>query len=208
MVADRSYGAGRTEPGARHASPVVQSPTASRTKIVPIRACARCDHVDDVFHLTMVGRVWLCGDCHGRLRYPESTDEPFVSSAALSAAELRRIDATLRWLGTAARFVVYAALVLWSLSSPLVAAALLGLFIADAGSWVVQAWFDAHFHRGAVTSEAVLFSITFVVMLECGAFTLPTDFSARSVAVGVAGAVLAVKGMRLWWKLNFRSAGW
>lgn len=181
-------------------------PTATdRKHIVPVRACARCDVIDDVFHLTIVGRAWLCRACHRGLRYPEgraarADDGPSVD------ARLRRIDGALRWGGIAARIVGYVAFLAFAHRYPIAQNLLLGVFAADAFGWVLHAWWDARFHGKAVTVEAVLYTILYIAMDAGGLFDLPLDVPSRFLAGGAAALTLGAWWLRFWCALRIAPA--
>lgn len=182
-----------------------------RATVIPVRECSKCGAVDDVFHLTMVNHVWLCQPCHGSLAFPgtqipgedvECDSDPELQRLADEAEFLRRADAALRWAKAAFRVVAYGALLLLAWKYPVFDSILLGLFIADAISWVAMAWFDARFHWHAVTAEAVLYTVLFVVLQWCGVFDLPDDRVARVLAGSSAAGLFCLRGMVFWHKLK------
>ncbi len=191
-------------------APTTMPPSRERksTRVVPVRACSRCTVVDDVFHLTMVGRHWLCRECHRGLSYPgvgvgaPPPEDPEPTDAQAAREELRRIDRMLRWGGFALKVAFYVALLVLTSRHPLAEHVLFGFFVADTIGWVVHAWFDARFHGHLVTSEAVFYTIVFAIMYAFGLLDMPAGIEAQYLAGGTAASALALRGARFWAKLT------
>lgn len=182
-----------------------------KRNVIPVRACARCSAADDVFHLTMVGHLWLCHECHRALAFPgtleaepevEHEPDPDLARRAADTECLRKLDAVLRWGSVGFKVVAYGLIFALSLAFPIVEYVLLGVFAADALGWVITAWFDAKFHQGAVTTEAVFYTVMFLALWLTGSLELPTERVGRYVASASIAGVLTLRALRFWHKLQ------